>query len=255
MSVGTKPSPRVDAHCHIDLYKDFAAVAAEIEAQRVHTIAVTNAPSVFFHTEALARQTAYLYPALGLHPELVGSHGRELPRLLDELPRVKIVGEVGLDYVTHDAELRKRQREVFAAILERCAALRGKVLTVHSRRAAADVVSLVGGNFPCAVILHWFSGTKRELRNAVANGCFFSINPAMVRSRSGQGLIAEMPRERVISETDGPFVDIQGRPTTPSCVAVVVDALADMWRMSSEEVTTQVFATFQQLLAGKDRAV
>ena len=255
MSVGTNPSPHVDAHCHVDLYKDFQALAADIEAQRVHTIAVTNAPSVFFHTEALARQSPYLYPALGLHPELVASHGRELPRLLDELPRVKIVGEVGLDYVTRDADLRKRQREVFSAVLERCAALRGKVLTVHSRRAAADVVSLVGANFPCAVILHWFSGTKRDLRSAVTNGLYFSVNPAMVHSRSGRGLLSEMPRDRVITETDGPFVDIQSRPATPSCVAVVLEALADMWRISSEEATAQVFATFERLLSGEARTV
>lgn len=235
----------VDTHCHVDLYKDFEALRDDINRHRIHTFAVTNAPSVFFHTDALARENPYIYAAAGLHPELVPSHAHELPQLLELLARTVVVGEVGLDYVTRDAEVRKQQRAIFTAVLGRCAEVRGKVLTVHSRRAASDVIALVGAHFPCPVILHWFSGTKRELREAIKNGLYFSVNPAMVRSKSAQDLLREMPQDRVLTETDGPFVD----GATPSAVRDVVAALAATWKCSPQEAATKVFRTFESIVA------
>jgi len=69
------PVELVDAHCHLDLFPDPAALARHVNERRIHTIAVTNAPSVFAHTEHLAAGSAYLHPAIGLHPELVATHG------------------------------------------------------------------------------------------------------------------------------------------------------------------------------------
>jgi TatD DNase family protein len=62
------------------------------------------------------------------------------------LAETRFVGEIGLDYVTSDRELRRRQREVFSQILARCAEHRDKVLTVHSRRSASDVIAATGEN-------------------------------------------------------------------------------------------------------------
>ena len=72
--------------------------------------------------------------AIGLHPELVVSHAHELPDLLRMIDQTRYVGEVGLDYVTPDVTLRRKQRRVFEAILKRSAELGDRVLTVHSRR-------------------------------------------------------------------------------------------------------------------------
>ena len=55
------------------------------------------------------------------------------------------------------------------------------------------------------MILHWFSGTYKELDQAIADGYFFSVNGAMVRSAKGQALVMRMPRERILTETDGPY--------------------------------------------------
>src|SRR4051812_25504019 len=123
----------VDAHFHLDLQKDPRGVVARCEAAGIYTIAVTNAPSVFCHTETLAKGTKFVRAAVGLHPELVATHDGELPTLLELIPSTRYVGEVGLDYVTRDLELRKRQRKVFEATLGRCAELRGRVISVHSR--------------------------------------------------------------------------------------------------------------------------
>lgn len=190
----------IDAQVHLDLYPDASKFLDDARNNRVRVVAVTNAPSVFFHTLNVSKDHEYVHAAVGLHPELVASHEQELPSFWPHLSATQFVGEVGLDYTTPDEDLRDRQRRVFAAVLSRCADSGGKVLTVHSRRAARDVIAAVGRNYPGTVILHWFSGSLRELEAAIDIGCYFSINPMMITSQSGQKLIKAMPRERVLTE-------------------------------------------------------
>ncbi len=250
MNADQPPSavPLVDAHFHLDLFPDSAAVAREIEAAQVHTVAVTNAPSVYFHTRALAEGRRFLHPAVGLHPQLVAARAGELESMWPLLEQTRFVGEVGLDYVTKDEAERRLQRDVFARILERCAALGNKVLTVHSRRSAKDVIAAVGPAFPGKVILHWFSGTAGELDQAVSRGLYFSVNPAMILSRSGQALIARIPRERMLTETDGPFVESDGQPARPGSVSRVIDHLANLWDVPPASARATVAENFLSLL-------
>lgn len=234
----------VDTHCHVDLYPNAAPILAAASAQKVLVVAVTNAPSVYFHTKRLGEQCPYLLPAVGLHPELVATHGHEIDRLIPLLEETQFVGEVGLDYVTADQNLRERQRQIFTKILDRCSALAGKVLTVHSRRAASDVISAVGSGFNGSVILHWFTGTKREAEQALNNGCYFSVNPAMLISKSSQQLLTILPRERVLTETDGPFVTYQRSAATPLQTGVVASYLATLWSVSEDEARRQLLNNF-----------
>ncbi|MBX3221906.1 MAG: TatD family hydrolase [Labilithrix sp.] len=235
----------VDAHCHVDLFPSPAELVAEANAERVFTIAVTNAPFVFDHTRSLARGSALVHPALGLHPELVHSHGRQLATLCERLEEVRFVGEVGLDYSTSDHALRAEQRRVFDAVLEACARVGGKVLTIHSRRAAGDVVAAIGRGSPGRVILHWFTGTVRELERAVAAGAYFSVNVAMFESKNGRSLISAMPRERVVTESDGPFVRRAGEPASPRGMRAVVELLAREWRLPTGEAARVIRTNFE----------
>jgi TatD DNase family protein len=240
--------PLIDAHCHIDLFERPAEIVAEAERERVYTIAVTNAPSVFEHTEALARGSRYVRPALGLHPELVSTHAHEAVRFPVYLPRTRYIGEIGLDYVTSDKENRATQRRVLGLILDVCATARSKILTVHSRRAAKDVISAIGEKYPGKVILHWFSGSRKELELAIRAGFCFSVNSAMASSERGRALVEGMPPERVLTETDGPFGQVQNRRASPSDVKSVLPALASIWKMDTEAVRKMVLMNFRQLL-------
>ena len=241
----------VDAHCHVDLFgKEEANVIEELGRTRVHTIAVTNAPSVYFHTRDVAEGKQYLHPAVGLHPELVHSHAHELERMWPHLAGTRFVGEVGLDYVTSDLDIRRRQRDLFSRILARCAESADKVITVHSRRSASDVLAAVGDAFPGTVVLHWFSGTRRELDRAVRAGCWFSVNPAMFRSEGGQSLVSAMPMDRVLTETDGPFVKVGGRPARPPDAEAAVRGLARVWGEPFEAAARRVLENFRCVVGG-----
>jgi TatD DNase family protein len=164
------------------------------------------------------------------------------------LDQTRYVGEIGLDYVTTDRILRQKQRQIFEAILKDCAAFGDKILTVHSRRAAADVIACIGGGFPGAVILHWFSGSKRELRAGLDAGCYFSVNPAMIKSERGRSLILEIPRTRLLTESDGPFVEVESRGAIPSDVLIAVEGIAQLWRVEPTEAATTILTNFRTLV-------
>lgn len=242
------PARLVDTHCHLDLYPDPAALAARCEAAGVYTIAVTNTPSVFEHTEALSRGARYVRPALGLHPELAIHRRGELQRMWELFDRTRYIGEIGLDYQPGNEKERPVQRSVFDQILQRCDAAGDKILTVHSRGAAEDVVAAVGSGFRGSIILHWYSGSSKILGHAVSQGCYLSINPAMCQARRFRSLLAGIPRDRILTETDGPFVAVGSRSADPTDVGVVTNAIAAEWGEDEQAVRTTVLANLRAIL-------
>lgn len=242
-------TPLVDTHCHFDLFPDPRAVLEETERLHVYSIAVTNTPSVFEPMVRLADGFKFVRPALGLHPELAIQRQVELRLFPELLAQTRYVGEVGLDYkVAVTPADREKQRMIFATILRHCADAGGRVLTIHSRRAEADVIAAVREHSPGPFILHWFSGSLKVLREAVTAGAYFSVNPAMVRSESGRRLLYEIPRERVLTESDGPFVRAGTAPASPSCILAVCGELASLWRSEQQQVATGILTNFRRLL-------
>jgi TatD DNase family protein len=241
-------SSLVDAHCHIDLLKDSAKAVADAETRRVHTIAVTNAPSVFFHTRDLCIEKRFVHAALGLHPELIATHGRELDKFRQHLSETRFVGEVGLDYVTDDKSIRQKQRDAFSSIVAQSHEAGGRILTVHTRRAASDAIETLAHGTGNTVILHWFSGFRRELERGVELGFYFSVNCAMASSKNGVAILAALPRERVLTETDAPFARVAGRPSAPRDIKAAATALASVWKLSLEETVAIVDSNFRSIL-------
>lgn len=113
----------VDTHCHIDLFPDPAALVAEIERSQVYTVAVTNAPSLFRWTAALARGSHYLRAGHGPAPRTRGEARWGAPLFWETLRQTRYVGEVGLDYAVASGEARRTQRSIFKQIVARFDAL------------------------------------------------------------------------------------------------------------------------------------
>lgn len=234
----------IDTHCHLDLYPNPQNIVQEINRTGIHVVAVTNAPFVFQSSVTLAGNSSFIHPAIGLHPELVKSHSEQLPMLLDLLKVNRFVGEIGLDYSTKVELERKQQRKVFESILLKCSDYGDKFISIHSRRAAGDVITMIGAGFRSTVVLHWFSGTLKQVETASNNGHYFSINPAMILSDSGKRLIAAMNPSRVLTETDGPFVDINEKAAQPQDVNIVAKYLANLWHKSEDEVLEKIYDNF-----------
>ena len=97
-------------------------------------------------------------------------------------------------------------------------------------------------------VLHWFSGTVRDLERAINLGCWFSVGPAMLNGEKGRALTERMPRERVLTESDGPFAQIDGRAVMPWEVVMAVTSLADLWGSTRQETQTILNGNLRQLL-------
>jgi TatD DNase family protein len=238
----------VDTHCHVDLFPDPYALIRAIERRVIYTIAVTNTPSVFPRLCEMTRGAQFVRPALGLHPELVVERHRELTQFLKLLPTTRYIGEIGLDYQTTAAADRALQRKILDVILEASSSIGGKFLTVHSRRAADDVVSAFGENFRGTYVLHWYSGGIKTLRRAVTNGAYVSFNTAMLGSKRAQAIIAEVPIERVLTETDGPFVSVDDRAAEPGDVSAVVRGLASVWGVGEDDARRSIYSNFARVI-------
>jgi TatD DNase family protein len=98
-------------------------------------------------------------------------------------------------------------------------------------------------------VLHWFSGTQRDLTRAVDLGCWFSVGPTMLGSDKGRALAARMPRDRVLTESDGPFAQVEGRPAFPWDVEQAVYALAEVWAEPLSTVRDRLMANFRRLVS------
>lgn len=238
----------IDFHCHLDLYPDPHAITRECVARGLYILSVTTTPSAWAGTAALAHEAPRIRTALGLHPQIAHERKGELPLLERLLPDVRYVGEIGLDGGPEYKRHWQDQVFVFTRILELCAGVGGRVLTIHSRRAAVSVLDALeahpGAGTP---ILHWFSGTQRELARAVDLNCWFSVGPAMLASEKGRALAAKMPRDRLLTETDGPFAQLEGSMALPWDAERAIALLADMWTEPETAVRDRLATNLRRL--------
>lgn len=243
----------IDFHTHLDLYQDPMAVARECVARNLYVLSVTTTPSAWTGTANLTKDAPRIRTALGLHPQL--AHERKGELLLFErlLPQVRYVGEVGLDGGPEFKNHWQDQQVVFQRILALCAEAGGRILTIHSRRAATPVLDALAGR-PRAgtAILHWFSGTQKELTRAIDMGCWFSVGPSMLAGDKGRALVSKMPRDRVLTETDGPFAQIDGQPVWPWEAMRAVETLAQIWSLPEGVVLDQLLVNLRSLTTQSD---
>jgi TatD DNase family protein len=243
----------VDFHCHLDLYPDFEAVVAECEAHQIATLAVTTTPLAFPRNLELTKPLRYVRAALGLHPQLVAERASELEILKKNLPLTRYVGEIGLDAGPKHFRSIDQQREVFIEILRLCAVSGDKVLSVHTTRAAKHALASIEANLPSGrgkPVLHWFTGTLREATWAVELGCYFSINGEMLRNPVHRKTIESLPANRLLTETDGPFVIRNGKPLRPTDVISTADALATVRHVTYSDMLSQLRDNVRTLVSG-----
>jgi len=241
----------VDFHCHLDLYPDHAKAVQESEAAGVFTLAVTTTPKAWPRNHELAQATRYVRAALGLHPQLVAERASELSVWEAHLSETQYIGEVGLDAGPRFYKSFELQKQVFEQVLRHCAKAGDKIITVHSLRAAKAVLDHIEAYLPPdqgTVVLHWFTGSKAEARRAIDLGCYFSINAAMLDNDRHSSLVASLPIDRLLTETDGPFTQTGERASKPSDVVIAVDALGKVLGMPATTVAATVRDNLRRLL-------
>ena len=238
----------LDSHCHLDRYEDAQAVAAEAARRGVFTIAVTNLPSHFRAGVPHVRRFAKVRLALGLHPLVAADHAREISDFEALLSTTSFVGEVGLDYSQEGKATKARQLESMRHVA-RLIGHSPKVVSLHSRGAEGDVLSVLDQFRVKRAIFHWYSGSLTTLEAVIAAGHLLSVNPAMVKSGKGREIIAQIPRTQVLSETDGPYVNVGGVAAKPWDVALVEQYLAKVWNVPADQTRAQLWSNFMDVVS------
>jgi TatD DNase family protein len=240
----------IDFHAHLDLYPDPLATTRECIERDLFVLSVTTTPSAWSGTAALAEDAPRIRTAIGLHPQIAQERQHELPLFEELLPRTRYVGEVGLDGAPELKSSWGTQQRVFDGILKMCRVAGGRIISIHSRRAATAVLDALSENADAGIpVLHWFSGTQREVKRAIEIGCWFSVGPAMLAGKKGRALAAEIPRDRLLTETDGPFGQVDGRSLLPWECEQAVGALSELWAEPHNHVEAQLHENLRRLVA------
>ena len=236
----------IDFHSHLDLYPKPFEVAAECAKTNIYVLSVTTTPKAWVGTKKLEANSKRIWTALGFHPQLAHERAQELALFDSILPQVKYVGEIGLDGGRDFKNSWEAQLKVFRHILKSVNKAGGRIMSIHSRASAGAVTDEIRG-ISGIPILHWFTGSKVELLKAIDIGCWFSVGPAMLCSSKSFELVSLMPKERILTETDGPFASFNGKSLFPWDVEPVYRYLSEVWKMPLLEVKEQVLLNLKSL--------
>ena len=246
-----------DAHCHIGWFADPAGVARMAAQQGLGMLGVTVTPREFLAIRPLLQDEKNVRLAGGLHPWRVND-ASDAHVLLDLIPDLRFVGEIGLDASPGHLASWNAQVPVFERICAACAdtsdATAPKVLSIHAVRSAStvlDVLERTSAAERCRCVLHWFSGSSDELWRAVDLGCLFSLGERSLATRRGREYARILPADRLLTETDLP--EREASPSTAddvvSSLERTVSAIAAARGISADDVRHLVASNSEALLA------
>jgi TatD DNase family protein len=235
----------IDTHAHLDALEDAdGAVERARVAGVTRIVSVGTDPESWRRTLAIANRHDGVYAALGLHPHEAADE-EAVAALRDALadPRAVAVGETGLDYYRDHAP-RDAQRRAFAAQLELAAELR-KPAIIHTRAADADTVSMLA-SFDGTAVMHCFSSTPL-LEPALERGWYVSFagNVTYKNAYDLRAAARAVPAERLLAETDSPYLAPQpkrGKPNEPAYVVHTVAVLAEARGEDADQLAAQIDA-------------
>lgn len=235
-------------HCHVDLYPDPNRVVSECKSRGIYVLSVTTVPKAWHGTSKLAYGCPRIRTALGLHPQVAHHREHELELFDALLPNAKFVGEIGLDGGRDFRKHKDVQLKVFRHILNKVNEEQGRIMTIHSRNSASSVINELS-NIEGIPILHWFTGTLNELKKAINIGCWFSVGPAMLNSEKGRNIVSNIPLDRILTETDGPFVKVSGRAAFPWDAGTATKKIATLRNFNLKETEELIDCNFKRLVS------
>jgi TatD DNase family protein len=261
----------VDSHCHLAdeaFASDREAVVARARAAGVDRLLCILAADDPAELERALGQVSPLWPgvryATAVHPHAAGAY-REAPaeavsvaRTAAEAVEAVALGEMGLDY-HYDFAPRATQQAVFAGQVALAVEL-GTPVVIHTREAADDTMAILrdAGGGKVRGVLHCFTGTRHEARQALDLGFYISFSGIVTfpRATDLREVAALVPLDRLLVETDAPYlapVPHRGARNEPAWVVETLSCVARIHRRSVGELTAQVAANFAALLGGEGK--
>ena len=239
-----------ESHAHYDSQKydeDRDAVLSAMPEHNVGTI-VNSAADWESVTEVveLAERYPFIYAAVGLHPDEVGALNEERFAFLKEQcqkEKVVAVGEIGLDYYW-DNESHDVQKKWFIRQLNLARELDLPVV-IHSRDAAADTLEVMKEHAQgLRGVIHCFSYSKELANEYIKMGFYIGVGGVVTfkNSKTLKEIVAEIPLERILLETDSPYLaptPFRGKRNSSAYISYIAQEIAELKGISYEEVLAQ----------------
>lgn len=194
----------IDTHCHFDMMPHPEAYISAKERAGDIVIGMTNRPSHFKIGQPYIKSYKHVRLALGLHPLLASESINDLALFNSLLNQTSYVGEIGLDFSKEGIATKNTQIMVLRSLLESLRE-KQKIISVHSRKAERVLFDLLCEYNIQNVIFHWYSGPVDLIPSIISKGYYFSINESMTRSKNGRAILEQIPRNRILTETDAPY--------------------------------------------------
>ena len=236
-----------DTHAHYDsgaFNSDRLELLASMPEQGVDLILNPGCDLASSRTAVeLAEAFPFVYAAVGVHPSDCGEwtegHVAALRELAVNHPKVRAIGEIGLDYYWKDNAPREFQQKVFHAQMELAEEL-GLPVIVHDREAHGDTLDVLKKMQPKGV-LHCFSGSKEMAREIIKLGMYIGLNGVVTFSNARKSLevAKEIPIDRLVLETDAPYlapVPHRGKRNDSSYIPHTAEKIANLLNMDTQEL-------------------
>jgi len=246
----------IDAHVHLsdaEYGGRIDELIADAKSADVAALVTNSMDLASCQNDVKLAQTypGLVYPALGIHPWNVNVlKDNELQETIDFIHKqrsiVKAIGEIGLDYKYET--IWEKQTMVFDKMLHLAESLELPVI-IHSRGTTDKIVEMLPSYKLKKVLLHWFSHPMSALAKAVDNGYFITEGPPVTYSNGIREVVEKTPITNLLTETDGPVTywkqPFNGQLTKPSYIRNVIDAMAEIKKMPTEEVADQIIKNFE----------
>jgi TatD DNase family protein len=247
----------VDSHCHLD-FPDFvpereAVIGRAREAGVGTMLTISTRLDAFPAVRAIAEAHDDIWCSVGAHPHEAADHADATAAELGMLaahPRVIGIGETGLDF-HYEHSPREVQERVFRAHIA-ASHQSGLPLIVHAREADGEIARILRETRPPAGVLHCFSSGRGLAEAALDLGFYISIS-GIVTFRNAEdlrGIVRDVPLERLLVETDAPYlapVPHRGKRNEPAFVAATAAAVASLKGIEPDELAAATTENFFRL--------
>ncbi len=257
----------VDSHCHLNYpeFDDLAAVVARADEAGVGLMqTISTKRSDFSEVIAIAEAQNAVYASIGIHPHEAAAHedisAGELLKWAAH-PKVIGIGESGLDYYYENSP-RAAQQRLFRVHID-AARRSGLPLIVHSRDADEDTVAILHEEYrraPFVGLIHCFSSGKYLADKSIEIGFYISISGIITfkKSQALRDTVREIPLERLLVETDAPYlapVPYRGKSNEPAYTRYTAAALAELKGVSEARLAQQTTDNFFRLFNKNDNTL
>ena len=251
----------VDSHCHLNMmpFEKYQQDVATIVEEAVHAgvkciLCVGTNTDTSHQAVAIAEQFSMVYASVGVHPSdepESGFDAAELKRWADH-PKVKALGETGLDYHYNSSGL-EAMRERFRLHIQVAREVR-KPIIIHTRAAREDTISIMleENAADCGGVMHCFTESIEMAKEAMALGFYISFSGIITfkNAKELQEVVRQVPLESMLIETDAPYltpVPFRGKPNKPEYVRYVAEKIAEIKGIDYETVVGVTANNFSKL--------